>query len=82
MEKYKLNIFNDNALKVELFVNYQLSQYQNLTTQQVILEKIQSQLPNIASGKIKLPTTPELSKKPEVSISTSIEQSKGKGLDL
>ena len=52
------NISNDDALKVELFVNYQLSQYQNPTAQQAILEKIHSQLPDVASGKITLPDLP------------------------
>lgn len=51
-------ISDNDAKTIELFVNYQLSQYQNPKAQQAILEKIQSQLPDIASGKIILPDLP------------------------
>lgn len=51
-------ISDNDAKTIELFVNYQLSQHQNPKAQQAILEKIQSQLPDIASRKIILPDLP------------------------
>lgn len=55
-------ISDNDAKTIELFANYQLSQNQNLIAQQAILEKIQIQLPDVASGKITLPDLPELDK--------------------
>lgn len=52
------NISNENAQKIELFKNSMLEQYTTPQAQQAILEKIQSQLPDIASGKIILPDLP------------------------
>lgn len=51
-------ISDNDAKTIELFANYQLSQHQNPKAQQAILEKIQSQLPDIESGKIVLPDLP------------------------
>lgn len=51
-------ISNNDAKAIELFASYQLSQFDNPKAQQAILEKIQNQLPDIASGKIILPDLP------------------------
>ncbi|WP_163598189.1 zeta toxin family protein [Moraxella catarrhalis] len=52
------NISEKNAQKIELLVNSMLEQYATPQAQQEILEKIHSQLPDIASGKITLPDPP------------------------
>ena len=50
---------SDNDLnKITIIKNELLSKYSSPTTQQIALEKIHSQLPDIASGKITLPDLP------------------------
>ena len=44
--------------KITIIKNELLSKYSSPTTQQIALEKIHSQLPDIASGKITLPDLP------------------------
>lgn len=56
-------ISDNNAKVIELFINTQLAKYHDKpNAQQAILEKIQSQLPDIASGKISLPDLPNQDK--------------------
>lgn len=52
------NLANNDIEKIEMFKNAMLKQYTTPQAQQAILEKIQSQLPDIASGKITLPDLP------------------------
>lgn len=52
------NIENNDIKKIELLKNAMLKQYTAPQAQQAILEKIQSQLPDVASGKITLPDLP------------------------
>lgn len=51
-------ISDNDAKTIETFITYQLSQHQSSVAQKAILEKIQSQLPDIASGRITLPDPP------------------------
>lgn len=82
-----LSISNEDKVKIEAYERLILELNKDKPEQaKQALDKLKDILPDIASGKIKLPTTPTLSKNPEVSISTSKDSNKeikqGKGLDL
>lgn len=56
------NLSNQDIQKIQLYKDHILAQYPNPKAQQAILEKINNQLPEIASGKISLPDLPTIEK--------------------